>query len=129
MIELPSCSWCDRPFRPRQSGGRAQRFCRPSCRRAFHAAMRAWALNAIAQGRLTLADVKNNAPTTRALLVDPNLTVSVPEVPRPLSRAPAIADETTLAADELGALLGNILDAVSPEELGRLPEPVWALLD
>jgi hypothetical protein len=30
--------------------------------------------------------------------------------------------------DGLGALLGNILDALSPEELGRLPEPIWALL-
>jgi hypothetical protein len=31
--------------------------------------------------------------------------------------------------DELGALLGDILDTLSPEELGRLPEPIWALLD
>jgi hypothetical protein len=26
-----SCSWCDRPFQLRQSGGHAQRFCSP-CR-------------------------------------------------------------------------------------------------
>jgi hypothetical protein len=34
MSDGPSCSWCNRPFRMRQGGGRAQRFCRPSCRRA-----------------------------------------------------------------------------------------------
>jgi hypothetical protein len=35
-----SCSWCDRPFQLRQSGGHAQRFCTPRCRLAFHAAAR-----------------------------------------------------------------------------------------
>jgi hypothetical protein len=44
----------------------------------------------------------------------------VPEAP---------ADEAALLSDELTALLGDILEALSPEELGRLPEPVWALLD
>ena len=39
------------------------------------------------------------------------------------------ADETILLRNELGALLGDILDALSSEELGHLPEPVWALLD
>src|SRR5262249_44244655 len=27
-----SCSWCSRPFQARETGGHAQRFCRPSCR-------------------------------------------------------------------------------------------------
>jgi hypothetical protein len=35
-----SCSWCDRPFQLRQSGGHAQRFCRPTCRRQFRDAGR-----------------------------------------------------------------------------------------
>lgn len=35
------CSWCKRQFRPR-SGGHAQRYCRSSCRRAFHGTARAW---------------------------------------------------------------------------------------
>jgi hypothetical protein len=38
MPNPSSCFWCDRPFRPRQTGGHAQRFCKMSCRRAFHAA-------------------------------------------------------------------------------------------
>ena len=68
MGDAPFCSWCNRPFRARQSGGRAQQFCRPSRRRAFHAAARSWALDAIAKGVLTLADLKNGLPATRALL-------------------------------------------------------------
>lgn len=62
------CSWCERPFRSRQSGGRSQRFCRPSCRRAYHAALRIWALDAIASGALSLADIRKGAAATRALL-------------------------------------------------------------
>jgi hypothetical protein len=68
MNDVLSCLWCERPFRPRQSGGHAQRFCRPSCRRAFHAAARAWALDEFAAGRVTVADLKNGLPATRTLL-------------------------------------------------------------
>jgi hypothetical protein len=67
MSEALRCSWCDRPFRARDSRGRAQRFCQPSCRRAFHAAARAWALDELAAGRVTVADIKNSLPATRAL--------------------------------------------------------------
>ena len=62
------CPWCDRPFRPRQGGGREQKFCRPSCRRAFHADVRRWVLNAIENGTLTGADIRKGFPATRALL-------------------------------------------------------------
>jgi hypothetical protein len=68
MSDTSSCCWCNRPFRARRDGGRAQRFCRPSCRRAFHGAARAWALAELAAGRLTLADIKNGRPATRAFL-------------------------------------------------------------
>jgi len=67
--EVPTlCAWCGRPFQERQTGGRAQRFCLPSCRRAFHTAVRAWAVDAIADGTLTVAEVRNGAPATRALV-------------------------------------------------------------
>jgi hypothetical protein len=33
---LPLCEHCGESFAPRSSGGRAQRFCSPNCRRAFH---------------------------------------------------------------------------------------------
>lgn len=63
------CPWCDRPFRPRQDGGQQQKFCRPSCRREFHAAARAWALAAIASGALSPVDVRSGSAATRALLL------------------------------------------------------------
>jgi hypothetical protein len=47
-------------------GGRAQRFCRPTCRRAFHAAARAWARDKLAAGRVTVGDFKNGLHATRA---------------------------------------------------------------
>lgn len=46
------CPWCGSAFPVRQSGGRARRFCRPSCRRKFHAAVRRWGLDAIVSGAL-----------------------------------------------------------------------------
>jgi hypothetical protein len=63
MPNPSSCYWCDRPFRPRQTGGRAQRFCKMSCRRAFHAAARRWALDAIGAGMLTIDHIRKGVPT------------------------------------------------------------------
>ena len=64
---MTGCLWCDRPFRARRSGGQPQRFCSPGCRRAFHAGARAWVLDAIAGGALTVVDIKSGLPATRAL--------------------------------------------------------------
>ena len=51
-----ACTWCRRYFKPRIDGGRAQRFCRPACRRAFEAASRRFVAEAISSGALTLDD-------------------------------------------------------------------------
>jgi hypothetical protein len=67
MSDAVRCPWCTRLFRPRR-GGHAQRYCRPSCRREFHGAARAWVLDAIASGALTLADIRSGSAATRALL-------------------------------------------------------------
>jgi hypothetical protein len=66
MSDAPRCSWCSRRFRARQGGGHMQQFCRPPCRRAFHAAARRWVLDAIASGALTIGDIRNGLPATRA---------------------------------------------------------------
>ena len=67
-MSYPSrCAWCDRLFRPRR-GGHAQRYCRPPCRRACHAAARRWALDAIETGALTITDIRSGSAATRALL-------------------------------------------------------------
>ena len=50
-----TCHRCQRPFTPRSTGGKAQRFCSERCRRAFERELRAWARNQIAAGGVTPA--------------------------------------------------------------------------
>jgi hypothetical protein len=61
------CSWCGRQFSPRTSGGREQIYCTVTCRRAYDAAARTWVRLAIAEGYLTVADLKRVSASTRAL--------------------------------------------------------------
>lgn len=75
----PLCAWCGRRFTPRQTGGHDQRFCRPSCRRALHAAVRRWALAELAAGRLNLAAIRTGLPAPRALATGGTKTVLAPE--------------------------------------------------
>jgi hypothetical protein len=74
---------------------------------------------------VTVADLKIGLPATRALL--PGAFSVSPPWQHPGPEAPV--DEAALLLDELSALFGDILDKLSSEELGRLPEPIWALLD
>jgi hypothetical protein len=62
-----SCSWCDRPFQLRQSGGHAQRFCSPHCRLAFHDAARRCVLEAIEAGVLTIDHIRKGVQPTCTL--------------------------------------------------------------
>jgi hypothetical protein len=61
------CLWCGRTFLPRRDGGRTQRFCGTGCRRALDAGLRAWTLAELAAGRITVDDIRNKSPATRAL--------------------------------------------------------------
>jgi hypothetical protein len=83
MSDALSCSWCDRTFRPRQSGGHAQRFCCPSCRHTFHAAARSWVLAGLAAGHIAISHIRNGLPATRALLGGANSPSPTPP-PRPV---------------------------------------------
>jgi hypothetical protein len=67
--------------------GRAQRFCRPSCRRAFHASVRSWALDAIADGTMTIAEIRNGAPATRTLRRGRSRLGQLPPQGRPRTRS------------------------------------------
>ncbi len=49
------CRWCSEPFTPRSDGGKPKRFCSERCRRAKDAALRAWAQDQFAKGRVTIA--------------------------------------------------------------------------
>jgi len=60
------CLWCRRPFEPRRSGGKPQRFCVPAHRRAFETAGRQFLGRLRAAGDLSIAAL-SAAPATRAL--------------------------------------------------------------
>lgn len=52
------CAWCGQAFSPRSSGGKAQKFCKTRCRRAFHSVARIWAEREIAEGRLSVEELR-----------------------------------------------------------------------
>lgn len=61
-----ACLWCTRSFEPRRGGSR-QTFCRPACRAAYHRATRQYCERAIANGRLTIEDLRTGAPVAYTL--------------------------------------------------------------
>ena len=88
-----ACTWCRSYFEPRSDGGRAQRFCRPACRRAFEAASRRFVAEAIAAGVLTVGALRNGLGATRALPSQGAMSASaVPHTgPNPGEATPAPA--------------------------------------
>ena len=76
-----ACTWCRRYFKPRSDGGRAQRFCRPACRRAFEAASRRFVAEAMAAGTLTVDALRNGLGATRALLPGAMSASAIPPAP------------------------------------------------
>jgi len=101
-MSYPSrCAWCDRLFRPRR-GGHAQRYCRPPCRRACHAAARRWALDAIETGALTVTDIKSGSAATRALLSEAETVL--PGIRRPIVLELKILPDAVVDLKRLGWL-------------------------
>lgn len=72
------CPWCNRRFRSRSTGGKPQRFCCLSCRRAFDSAVRRWVRNALDRGVLTIDDLKSGRQGTRALALTASSASPVP---------------------------------------------------
>jgi hypothetical protein len=89
-MSVTKCLWCGHAFTPRASGGKRQRFCRPACRRAIDAAGRRYVEVAVADGALTIPDLRNASRATRALegmrKIPPETPPPVPEPPDPASR-------------------------------------------
>ena len=56
---MTKCLWCERPFKRRVSGGKAQRFCSPEHRTAFYSVARRWAVGAVQAGIVTVDYLKN----------------------------------------------------------------------
>ena len=57
-----TCLWCETDFEPRVSGGKAQRFCRPACRRAFDTACRKYLAAEVEAGRLQVSELSGPQP-------------------------------------------------------------------
>jgi hypothetical protein len=60
------CLWCGEGFAPRR-GGSPRRFCCPRHRSAFHGAARRWAEKAVADGMLSVSDLRNGDPAAFTL--------------------------------------------------------------
>jgi hypothetical protein len=110
---MAECRWCTRTFEPRR-GGSAGRFCCARHRALFWAACRRWAERAVTLGLLSVADLK--ADPAACTLISGGIS-------------PASAPEVGSEVGAFGALLCEILDTLSLDELAELPEPVWALLE
>ena len=55
----PTCPWCGRRFEPKTVGAHRKRFCSATCKDRYHAALRKWAERAVANGQLSVADLKS----------------------------------------------------------------------
>jgi hypothetical protein len=66
---------------------RARRFCRMSCRRAFHAAARRWVLDEIGSGALTVGDIKKGLRDRHTLLLVSSGALVSPRCSTPLTQA------------------------------------------
>ena len=66
LAETAHCLWCDRAFKPRKTGGSAQRFCRLAHRKAFWTAARRWTMRAIETGLLSVECLKATQTSVHA---------------------------------------------------------------
>ena len=82
-----NCLWCEVEFAPRKTGGKAQRFCSPECRIAFHNAAHRWLLKAIDDGTVPVAAIRNGPTATLMLRGARSRPRPVPE-PENIETAP-----------------------------------------
>lgn len=53
------CPWCGQPFEVKSIGAHRKRFCSPACKGRYHTALRRWAQKALAEGELSLEDLRS----------------------------------------------------------------------
>jgi hypothetical protein len=54
-----ACNWCGKPLPPRlNTGGLTKRYCSNACRHSIHLAARRWAMQAIDNGTLDVAEIR-----------------------------------------------------------------------
>jgi hypothetical protein len=79
VSDRAACLWCSRPFEPHR-GGSPQRFCGRECRTAFWSALRRWGDQAIADGVLTIAELKDGTPAACTLLRQRDPPWALPDI-------------------------------------------------
>ena len=52
------CFWCGAEFLAKKVGANPKRFCSEGCKNCFHSAARRWPERAIADGHLSLSDLR-----------------------------------------------------------------------
>ncbi|MSO94126.1 MAG: hypothetical protein EXQ86_12105 [Rhodospirillales bacterium] len=102
---MNACLWCSRHFepRPRTAGGKEQRFCSPSCRKACHVAADRWAMGQLERGEVSADTLRGGAEATKTL--PPVHKSPLPAIT--LAPAPDLPAGTTRA-------LGRVPDSPSP---------------
>ena len=55
------CFWCGAEFSAKTVGANPKKFCSEKCRNCLHSAARRWAERALADGRLSLKDLRDSA--------------------------------------------------------------------
>jgi hypothetical protein len=66
-VQQPTCLWCGRSFKPRTTGGSAQRFCSAAHRHAFGSAARRWAVRVVEAGLVSVETFKAAGSSVRAV--------------------------------------------------------------
>ena len=110
-MSVTKCLWCSRAFAPRANGGSPAKFCSAAHRKAYHSAVRHWAEAEIAGGRLTVAQIRNDAACTLATAAASPARGSAIEDPAPVAPAERPGEAAELLSDLLDVLFGLRGDA------------------
>ena len=82
------CTWCGMDFKPRNNGGKPQRFCSTPCRRDFNAACRIWGAQEYEDERVSIFELRTALyQRARCVQRDP-----IPEGCQSTTEAPARSD-------------------------------------
>lgn len=80
MSAVAKCLWCDGDMAKGRRGS-PRRFCRLSCRVAFHRAARRWAIAVIDAGLITVADLRMASGKAYTLSIGPSNSPAVLDQP------------------------------------------------
>ena len=103
-MSVTKCLWCSRAFAPRANGGSPAKFCSAAHRKAYHSAVRHRVEAEIVGGRLTVAQIRNDAACTLATAAASPAQGSAIEDPAPVAPAERPDEAEELLAALVAAL-------------------------